>query len=381
MPSSTNWLNPGYAGKYSTMNTKIGMTFSGANSLIDLVVSPPLTHIIWGDYTKWCASLIYFPIDVTRRSTQTYLTVGGNDTDIPCYDINVYHDFGYTLGEFHYTGLYNDFRDYEPYTTFKVYLPFYGFVDIPIAEVMDDYIQFRLKVDFATGQAVYTIGANINSVSSPNAPFVIGTDDSLTRIISTHSFNIGTSIPIGQTGMADAIRNVSMSVVKGVATVAGAYAVSALGATGGTATHKEVTTVRNPKTGRQIRSGTVTREKTYDGSRYQKGRAINAAFDVATDTLANMSLKPSTDVPNNPFITDQSPRSIFLVWERAKVAEATPDYCALYGMPLGAVYQLDLVHGYTEVSAIHFEGSGFNSATNKEMALIEQAFTDGVILP
>lgn len=381
MSSEIKWITNGYAGKFSTMNTKVGMDFSGANSLIDLVVTPPLTHIIWGDYTKWCSSLMYFPINVTKGATKRYLTVGGADTDIPCYDMSINHDFGYTLGEFHYTGYYNDFRDYEPYTTIQVYLPFYGFVDIPIAEVMGEYIQFRLKVDFATGQAVYTIGVNYQSVSSPNAPYYIGTDDTYTRILSTHSFNIGTSIPIGQTGMADAIRNVSMSVVKGVATVAGAYAVSALGATGGTATVKEITTARNPATGRQIRTGTVTRETTYDGSRYQKGRAINAAFDVATDTLANMSLKPSTDVPNNPFITDQGPRSVYIVTRRALVEDATPDYCSLYGMPLGTVMQLDLVHGYTEVSSIHFEGSGFNSATNKEMAMIEEAFSDGVILP
>lgn len=381
MPSNISWLNLGYSGKFSSMNTKVGMTFSGVNSLINLITTPPLTHIIWGDYTKWCSSLMYFPINVTRKSTQMFLTVGGVNTEIPCYDINAHHDFGYTLGEFHYTGYYNDFRDYEPYTTFKVYLPFYGFVDIPIAEVIGEYIQFRLKVDFATGQAIYTIGVNYQSVSSPNAPFIFGTDDATTRIISTHSFNIGTSIPLGQTGMADAIRNVSMSVVKGAATAAGAYAVSALGSTGGTSTTREITTARNPLTGRQVRSGTVTRETRYDGGNYQRGRAINAAFDVATDSLANMSLKPSTDVPNNPFITDQGPRSIYLVWERAIVADATPDYCSLYGRPLGSVYQLDLVHGYTEVSAIHFEGTGFNSATSKEMALIEQAFSDGVILP
>lgn len=381
MPSEIKWLATPYTGTVTSMNTRVGMTFSGANSLLNLAVNPPLTHVIFGDYTKWCSSLMFFPINVTQNSTMGKLTVGGATTDVDCCNMNVYHDFGYTLGQFKHNPYYADFRDYEPYTQIQIYLPFYGYIDVPIADIFDEYIQFRLKVDFATGQAVYIVGVNHESVDSPNAPFWIGTDDTYTRIIGTYSFNLGVNIPLGQTGMADTIRNMSMSVIKGATMMGTHIALANSGGTGGTSVQKTVRTARNPSTGRQITKATKTTTTEYDNRPYHKGRAITSAFETASTALENMSLNPSIDRPNNAFISDMSPRCIYIVTKRAIMNEADSGYNSLYGKPLGSVRALNTVNGYTEVTNIHFEGTGFSNATKSEIAMIEEAFSDGVILP
>lgn len=381
MSSSTKWRDNGVVGKETSMNSKVFLTTSGVNELALAQLTPKFQEIILGDFTKWCGSLIYFPYDLTVGGTAVKLRVGGIDLDVNCCAPDVKHDFGYTLGEYFYKAGHNDYRDYEPYTTLQIYLPFYGYVDVPIADVINKYIQFRLNIDFMTGQAMYTIGVNSSSVSSPNAPFYLGTDDSNTLIISKHVFSLGVVVPIGQTGMADTIRNISMGVIRGAAMAAGHYAISAAGGSGGTYTTKTVTTARNPTTGRQIRAGTETKTTAYDNRTYHKAKAYSSCFEAGVDALNSMNLRPSTERANNTFVDDQSSKSIQIVRKLSKVVEVEPNYNSLYGMPLGETRRLDSVHGYTEISAIHFEGAGFGSATNKEMAMIEQEFSDGVILP
>lgn len=381
MSSEIKWRDNGVGGRETSMNSKVGLSVFNVQELAEAQTKPTFTELIVGDYTRWCSSLIYFPYDVTSNGTQAKLRVAGIDVDVNCFGMNLYHDFGYTLGEFYYPYKYNDFRDYEPYTQLQIYLPFYGFIDVPVADVIGKYIQFRLNVDFGTGQGMYTIGVNDNSVSSPNAPFYNGTDDTNTMILSKYVFNLGVIVPLGQTGMAETIRNITMSVLKGAATMAGHYVLSASGGTGDTSTTKIVTTARNPKTGRQITMGTEKRTTQYDDRMYHRGRAITSCFESSSEALNSSYLRPSTDIANNTFLDNQGSKSIQIVRRYAKVIEANAFYNTLYGMPLGETRQLDLVHGYTEVSNIRFYGNGFSNATNKEMAMIQQEFSSGVILP
>lgn len=389
-----DWISDDRADGFLTLfNSSVALDANGVYELSRKQFSPSFSEVVFGEFTRWCTGLVFFPFDLTlpplSGEVQSKLRIGPNVLDVPCWYIKGDNYYGYTLGEYYCNRKYNDFRDYEPYTTIQIYLPYYGFIDVNPADVNDKYIQFILNVDFSTGQAMYIVGVNANSVARRNSPYISGLDDdSNTIIIGKYIFNIGTSIPLSQTGMAEMLRNVSMAAISGVLSAAGHAAVASAGLATTTATsrtvNKTVTTARNVRTGRQITTGTNTqtfdRNVEYDASNYQRGRAVNSCFEAAADSLNAMTLRPSTDRANNPLVDFNCSTYIKVVRRYSRVIDVEEGYSSLYGKPLGEVKLLSNMRGYTEVSAIHFEGEGFSSATNQELAMIESEFADGVIL-
>ena len=371
-------------GRECAFNSKMALNYGDVQDLALSQLSPTFTTLIFGDYTKWCSSLIYYPFDLSKGdSSRTRLRVMGTDLNVGCYLMDTRHDQGYSLGQYHYEGTYNDFRDYEPYSSLEIYLPFYGIVSVPIADVINKYIQILLNVDFMSGRALYTIGVNANSVSTPNAPFAVGRNDSLTEIIAKYSFNLGTVVPIGQTGMTDAIRNTVMGVANGAVSVA-SRAIGSIGEGSSSDTTKKITeTMRNPETGRQITTATRTVETERSTVWYNQSRNVADCFDTAMGAIQAMNVRASNQNGNGSFVDPGSPRSVKIIRRTVDLIKYSSGgvYEHLFGKPLGQTRPLNAVHGYTEVSAIHFEGSGFASATNKEMAMIQDEFSRGVILP
>ena len=107
-------------------------------------------------------SLKYFPCTFTDVSPipvylgkyETSIIATGLSTSVRMinYDyIHVWEHFG-------------DFRDYEPYTTLAMYIPFCGTVKIPTAEVMGNWVGVKLAIDTATGAATgYVMVSKTNS--------------------------------------------------------------------------------------------------------------------------------------------------------------------------------------------------------------------------
>lgn len=364
---------------------------------------------IYGDYTKWCSSFIAYPFmplysKAELNSSKALLgyvktlTINGIDTGVySCCVLPDYNDCGFNLGEYYYEPRVEGFEGYEPYTELRAYLPYYGYVDIPIADVAYKYIEFRLFVDFNSGQAQYVVGVNDKSVvSSDCGPFRYkGTsfiDDSETRIILSVTFSLGYNIPLGQSGMAEAIRNTIMAGIKGAATIAG---VAVAGAAGGyvansvsNAIETESTdwTRRSPKTGRQIKVGTKTttteqtRTVSKDLSGMGKRQMVNACFDTAVDALNSFTLRANTEVSNNAFVMYNGPQSIILVEKCANIEPTNEAYGYTYGYPLGKSGLVSTLRGYTELSAFHLEGYGFERATQEELTMLETALEGGFIL-
>lgn len=380
MSTSQYWLNAAPVGAETYFNRHLSILQADMAKLVELILKPPVSDVIFGDYTKWVSSAMFYPFMTNTGSTEKYLQYGATTTDVPCYEMSVNYANGFSLGEYHYTATYNDFRDYEPYTQLEVYLPFYGFATIKIADVIGKYIQFRLFVDFQTGQGQYVIGVSENSIATTQAPFreKDGSDNSV-RILATYTTQIGFEIPLGTLGFADTIRNISLAAIKGAATMGASYAVERGGLAQSTSTEKTVSTARNPQTGRQITTRTRTTTTETDRSSYRKAERINEAFGTAVDCLQNLSLRPQSDKPNNSALGGIS-YSVQIVKRTAKFVNIGSDYNKLYGRPLGDVRQLSTLTGYTEISAIHIEGTGFGTATQKELAMLEQILSNGIIL-
>lgn len=382
--TSGQWMDGGVKGKETGMNSNVVLTPLQVSKLALEQLSPSFQEIVIGDYTRWCSSLIFFPFYIETTHPLGRLFVGKLELAVYGKYLDNNHLSGYYLGEYYYRGHYNDFRDFEPYTTLQIYLPFYGYVDVPIADVMNKYIEFRLNVDFHTGQAMYVIGVNNNSVECPNPPFMLGVNDIDTIILSTHIFSLGINVPLGQSGMADTIRNISMGALHGLASVAGysLIASTGLGISSSSRVSTNIIKTRRPTDNRLTTKRKETSESVtnYDNTNYARSRAVSECFETASDSLNNMLIRPSVESPNNPFVNDNTSKSIQIVYKFAKVLDVDSSYNSLYGKPLGEVRMLSDMHGYTEVSAIHFEGNGFSNATSKELEMIENQFSNGVIL-
>ena len=108
-------------------------------------------------------SLKYFPCVVETAANPAVVHLGKYQTNIAAnaishtvkvidFDpIDVWEHFG-------------DYRDYEPYTTLQMYIPFCGTVSIPTAEAMGKWVSVKLCIDINTGAcAGYVIVSNSGS--------------------------------------------------------------------------------------------------------------------------------------------------------------------------------------------------------------------------
>lgn len=383
MPSSEKWLRPKITGDTTTMNSEVVMSASDVNNLYEWVLNKPIESAIFGDYTKWCSSLQFYPFKINISNTTYKLSVGGvQSSKILCNGlIPVQAEFGYTLGQIYYPAP-SSYLDYEPFTKVEVWLPFYGFTELRIADIAGKYIQFRLYIDFHSGSAQYVIGVTDSALEFTDLPFAITVDDTNTRIIGTCVFQLGYTVPLGSTGLADTVRNLTLSVIKGAASFATGAIVG--GITGGAQTSKTITTTTSKNAeGKQITAERESTTTTEHDSNYNSIERIGTTMKTAQNVLESLNVRPSVDRSNNTIINGSTCTSIVIVKRKVKpsVDITTQEFRHLYGLPVGNVKQINTVHGYTEISAINFEGTGFGNATNKELAMLEDMVSRGIILP
>lgn len=384
--AKNKWLynDRGWTETATDMVGKVVLSPFQAQGLGYDINKPNLTSVLFGDFTKWCSSFTYYPLNICSKSLDGYkLSGGGVDYDL---DVLGYMQdetyYGYTMGEYYYPAA-TSYLDFEPYTKAEVYLPYYGFVSLKIADVQGKYVQFRLYVDFNTGQAQYIIGVNDVSVQMPNYPSVEGAYDDNTRILYEYSFQLGVQIPLSTTGLNDAIRNTALSVMKGVADTVGSFATDMIPTSRVVNTVKTVKTARNAQTGRQITKATSTQTSESERYDYSGGDRINTAIDTAYSVLANLSLSPQTVTSGNGTLNLSASQEIVIVKTKAMtVVNPTTNiyYKRLMGAPSGMVRSFGECKGYTKVSDMVFENSGFDFATSAELAELEQIVYQGVIL-
>lgn len=365
--------------------------------VLDLLLTasntPDISKMFFGDYDKWCSSIVYFPISYETfmdQNTNNTLKIGkslyskGNVISSPNNSV-----FG--MGQYKHKPKYNNFLDFEPYTKIEIYLPYYGFVNIKIADIYNKYIYFNLAVDYVTGQALYIISVNDNDLKINNTLNYYPDKLKNNRIIGTYEFTLGITIPFGSTGLNEMLRNVALSAVKGLGNLATSYLSEGLFPTTPQTTSTTSTVVKKKRLDEQrfkktkVEETTRTRAPVDESSTYSKNR-INTCFETANNALANLSLTPSTDKSSNMGLKGVSGNSICVVTYSVKQKNMSTNaekqaYGKLYGYPVGYVDTIKNMHGYTEISNIHLEGQNFGSITKSEMAMLEETLNDGIILP
>lgn len=407
MATNTSWFNEVNLYRQSKQLNSVILDPTGADKLAEESIDlPDLTEVIFGDVNKWTANLLCFPfkvgtvgLNVLTIRNQAYINIPARtmtDDEVGCY---------YNLGEYLFEPIADEevsFFDYEPYSNTSVYLPYYGYADLKAADLIGKYLQFRLRVDFKTGQATYYIGVSNETIPNPTDPIADPEADKDCRIIGVYTFQLGVNVPIGRTNMDDTLRNIAAGAIKTAAIIGTTYAAAKIAptVTSTTTTHTVTTktptaavkTKRNPKTGRQIRTSTFTTggytkdvertaTTTTDRQSSLKEKRVGACIEGAADALASFNVRPDIDKPNNAMADAVGSRSIQVVRKYAKVKPiTTSDYGRLNGFPCGVYGVLRDYSGYTEITDIHIEGAGFETATQAELAQLEQTMTQGIIL-
>lgn len=384
------WLENSIPYQGGLLNTSIVMNLQQLLKLPAFILDPPLSTVFYGDFSKWCTSIIYFPImlDIGEGKNRK-LKLGANTTDLLCYgEVSIADEMGYTLGEYYYAPKYNDFRDYEPFSKCSIFLPYYGEVPINIIDVIGKYIQVRLNVDFKTGEAQYTIGVSETTVENANGHYIrtedIFThevkyvDDSQTRVLNTYAFQLGTIIPYTATNNTERLFNISLATI-GLVLQAGSLAYAIRNPNDGDRTRTLTYKERNPKTNRLIQTAQITDEVNEQSNVIKKASDI---LKLSKDCLTYFYESNSyTGKSGNPVLNCRSSTRPIILRKYCKMLTASDSYKKIYGLPLGQVKSMGACRGYTEVTGIHLEGTGFNNCTEREKTMIQNLLLSGVIFP
>lgn len=389
--SLENWLWDNYVATqvYNTvMHKAISFDAVQFDNLCNYWINPDMTSSLFDEIDNYVNTMIYFPCDLEQGTvtphdfsfgykSASYL-VGNYKPVYGGQHIKGMHtqaiDKIYNLGAIKYEPYFGNFADYNGYTILKLWLPYLGFVSINPNDVIDKYIRVRLKIDPYSGKGVYFICVE-NELNSND---IFASPVATARILGMYEAQIGQELPKGKSTAAEARRNAIMLGLKVASATVGV-------ATSGIApdyinlkSQEKTLTRRNPASGRQITLGTSSDKTTTESFHTTENVDV---FKVAGEALNLMHASPNVENANGVFNLINSCQSIYLVRYRPRYVSVSSAYNHLYGKPNGTVKKLGQLWGYTEISAVHIEGSGLATITENERTMIERAITNGIILP
>ena len=363
--SSNNWINQPIGLIDTNQNGKVIMDWTQANTIFNAVINPPLAAVISGwDFNKSVTRFMWFPFtfkNVGESNYQTNLSGVTYKNVLNSGMVASEDEKGYYLGEYKVEE-FTSFKDFEPYTKYKVWLPYYGFVELKSSDISNKYLEFMLFVDLNTGQAQYVVGVSDSHLEITSAPYLLYNANVVKdcRIIGTYTLNIGYEIPLGTVGMADAIRNISLSTIK-----LGGNLVQGISKSG-------------------INSRMFTNyESALNYSDANKEATLKGGFNDSLSVLESFQLNPQMDKINNGILNTATPRSVVFVKETTLITQdiTNVNYRKLYGLPTNKILALNEVYGYTEVDELYLEDEAFGNATSEEKTLLRNLFKGGVIFP
>lgn len=374
--------------RHTKYNNSVAMTKTSINYMLD---SFDTIFNTINNFTEEVSSLQLYPFlifteTVPEGTVPTLFTTRGQAAQgVTAYNIDARARY-LNFGEFHVEPKFNNFADYKGYTQIKAFLPFVGYVDIDVNEVMGKWLQFRLFTDFQTGKGLFIVGVSEESVTHASPIYPQDGEDDNIRVISTYECDVGIDIPLGKSDIGDIKRNMLLGAVKMGVGVAASVATANLGPA--TTVASEVTTYnisgRSTRKGsrmKPIKTGTETTEKTTVHHRpVNKAQPVAEAIEGSIDVLNRLTIHGHADRVNDAGLMVNMSNNVRVVIYRPKFAELPVDFGSLYGYPLGQVKTLAELTGYTEINAIHIEGLGFEKALQSEIAMLEEQFTDGIIL-
>lgn len=281
--------------------------------------------------SDYLEKLIYFPLDVRLClwgdfNHFTTLGLGKKDCNYSCYEVTEIKNvefFNFTVNRIH-----NNFLDFAPYTTIKLFVPFFPIIELNPMKVYGYTIKCYMRVDIWTGK----VGLFIEQVDSNNK----------NNLIYQSTVKMGVEIPMGKTNAEEIQRN---NLLNGLSFL-GSYLTMIAGAYSGNPITASMGLGLLSRTAVKSLSDNVEHLTGYsggDGSRVELGVDKNIKLIIETPkniTVPDVSLKGGICKKNLP---------------------------------------LSSVTGYTEIGEIHFNPMGYE-IYDDEISEIEQLLRNGVHL-
>lgn len=350
---------------------------------------------IFSNPTDNISSILAFPMASGHYTYRGVLKSGNAEKAkaVKC-DYSSNYAMLFRVASFKYDGAYgNNFLSCNDYVKVKLYLPYFGLVDLNPNDILNKWVHIFLTASSLTPQATYIITtADMDYPQLPIGNINLARDDLIKTLdftpIQFIEFTLGHTIPLGRVDNADTQRNmiisgisVAGSIMFGSAPLPRSYSVDST-----TKTFESSKTVRNPKTNRQIKaSGMKYRLNEYEGRAYIKDdyeiqKRGTECFKSGTYALNSFAQEVATTAPSNTTAMFGFGVDVGLIEYAVKFIEPTPEFNHLYGRPLGTTVKLENLEGYTLISEVHLEGEDFRGMSSQEKFLLEQAIYNGIIL-
>lgn len=324
------------------------------------------------NFTDEISSIKLMPINIKGDVFGKLKTTRGT-TSVSCF--HAYNDNYFHLGQTLIAPYFNNFADYKGYTQIKVYLPFLGFVDIDPNIFMNNYIQFRIIMDYYTGKGLYIIGKSNYELPATSGvlppPYRKPTDDIDMEVIYTYETDIGVDIPLGTSNFGDIVRNIALGTIKTAVGVGMSIYTNALPPP----TITKYTSTDSRGRVRETKTTTTSIKESSSNWVSPVTEAVNGSIDV----LNRLNVSGNGDRTTGSSSTWDIKGDIKIIYYRPKMMPINNNFLNLYGKPLGSVELLNDMVGYTEVSSVHIRGEDFENATKSELENLNNILLGGVI--
>lgn len=259
---------------------------------------------------------------------------------------------------------------------YYLYIPCYGFVEIPYEYFINTQMDVMMTVDLNTGMAMIRL-----LVGEP-AP-VLSDDKEVQRF----TFPIAVDIPVTQSNAAEIARNIFTGAITSAVTIASAFiapqiAPAMLGTAGVTKMKVADGVIRTGKRGRPrikkrpITYGEFAQAESVEDTIHRSPIVAHEFASMASQAVEHYDRgtgggisQLSWDSYTSPFILKSSYKYFY-----------PENYNHTQGRPLYEYRTVSTLSGYTEFINVHIEGDDFNNAIGNEVEIIEKQLESGVIL-
>lgn len=313
-----------------------------------------LAYFMWsGEFTDLLKKMFSAPFDcliglkllyapLTTGASQT-IWLGNVESTVSAPKItDQFTDFD--CGSIQLAGYFNSFLDYSPYTKVTIFLPFIGYKELNVDEVMNATLHLTYRIDAYSGSCIAFLHVSKN----------IG-NTQLNSILYEFDGNAAMDIPFTSGDMSRYVA----AILGTAASTAGAIASIGAGTKLTTSTIPQTST--DPWTKNPIEKKTVTGLSDLGNGSAEliSGKPHIQRAGSLAGANASMAIK-------TPYIIIERP-----------IQQMPSDYSNFIGIPLNMTQQLSTISGFTVVSQIFMASS---SATDDELNMIDSLLRQGVII-